>query len=66
MPRSNVTSSSSDSRRDLEQRARLAAMPVAPQRSGRWPFLVADTSPLPTDHETSPPVPPEQYGKWRK
>lgn len=58
MPIFNATSSSSDSRRDLEQRARQAAMPVAPQRKGRWPFTVADTSSLPTDHETSPPMPP--------
>lgn len=66
MPRFNVTLSNSDSRKDLEQRAREAAMPVAPQRKGRWPFTVADTPAAPTGHEASPPVPPEQYGKWRE
>ncbi|HEX5286315.1 MAG TPA: hypothetical protein VFW43_05285 [Polaromonas sp.] len=66
MPRFNATSSNSDSRKDLEQRARQAAMPVAPQRKGRWPFLVADTAPLPSDQEAGPPMSPEQYGKWRE
>lgn len=42
MPRFTAPAPNSESRKALEQRAREASKPAAPQEKGRWPFPVAD------------------------
>ncbi|MDB5964190.1 MAG: hypothetical protein JWQ72_690 [Polaromonas sp.] len=44
MPRFTAPAPNSESRRALEQRAREATKPAAPQGRGRWPFPVMDSS----------------------
>ncbi|CAN5324989.1 hypothetical protein BH10PSE16_BH10PSE16_39160 [soil metagenome] len=38
MPRSNAPPPDGDSRRAIEQRAREATRPAAPEKKGSWPF----------------------------
>jgi hypothetical protein len=38
MPRFAQAAPDSDSRKALEERARAAASPAAPEEKGRWPF----------------------------
>ncbi|MDB5930343.1 MAG: hypothetical protein JWR60_2050 [Polaromonas sp.] len=42
-----------DSRRAIEQRAREATRPAAPEKKGRWPFPV-DGNPSANDREAGP------------
>ncbi|WP_411882548.1 hypothetical protein [Polaromonas sp. YR568] len=45
MPRLKAPAPDAESRKALEQRAREAALPAAPQQKGRWPFPVTDNQP---------------------
>ena len=55
MPRFAQAAPDRDSRKALEERARTAASPAAPEQKGRWPFPAAPTSPAPA----SPAAPAE-------
>ena len=43
MPRFTAPPPNAANRKALEERARQAAMPAAPEQKGRWPFPVADS-----------------------
>ena len=52
-------------RSSLEQRAREAALPAAPQQKGRWPFPVSDDQPAgeAREHKDESPEKPTRVGK---
>lgn len=45
MPRFNAPPPNGDSRRAIQDRAREASRPAAPEKKGRWPFSVQDMQP---------------------
>lgn len=43
MPRFSAPPPNVDSRKAIQQRAREAVKPAAPEKKGHWPFSAADT-----------------------
>ena len=55
MSKFNAPPPNGDSRKMIEQRARDATRPPAPEKKGSWPFS-ASQHPLAADQETLPPA----------
>lgn len=56
MPRFSAPPPNVDSRKAIQQRAREAVKPAAPEKKGNWPFSAEDAISADASHAGTPPA----------